>query len=118
MRISDWSSDVCSFDLCLARSAAAWPDKVALIVVSDADAPLDAAERWTYGALDDAVRRVAGGLIAEGFRPGERLLIRMPNTSEYALLFFGAISAGLVPLPSSSQFTASGAEFHARKRVR
>ena len=96
---------------CLARSAAAWPDKVALIVVSDADAPLDAAERWTYGALDDAVRRIAGGLLAEGFTPGERLMIRMPNTSDYALLFFGAIAAGLVPLPSSSQLTDEEAEF-------
>jgi non-ribosomal peptide synthetase component E (peptide arylation enzyme) len=57
---------------------------VALIVVSDADAPLADAERWTYRALDDAVRRVAGGLLAEGFKPGERLMIRMPNTSDYA----------------------------------
>jgi acyl-coenzyme A synthetase/AMP-(fatty) acid ligase len=96
---------------CLAASAADAPEKVALIVVSDADAPLVAAERWTYGALDDAVRRVAGGLLAEGFGPGERLMIRMPNTSDYALLFFGAIAAGLVPLPSSSQLTDSEAEF-------
>ncbi|HEX7777410.1 MAG TPA: AMP-binding protein, partial [Parvibaculum sp.] len=96
---------------CLAASAAATPDKVALIVVSDADAALDAAECWTYGALDNAVRRVAAGLLAEGFRPGERLMIRMPNTSDYALLFFGAIAAGLVPLPSSSQLTEGEAEF-------
>jgi acyl-coenzyme A synthetase/AMP-(fatty) acid ligase len=96
---------------CLAASAAQWPDKVALIVVSDADAPLKAAERWTYGVLDDAVRRVAGGLIAEGFKPGERLMIRMPNTSDYALMFFGAIAAGLVPLPSSSQLTDAEATF-------
>lgn len=96
---------------CLARSAATWPDKVALVVVSDADAPLEVAERWTYGALDDAVRRIARGLLAEGFAPGERLMIRMPNTSDYALLFFGAIAAGLVPLPSSSQLTDEEAAF-------
>ncbi|MDR3498653.1 MAG: AMP-binding protein [Parvibaculum sp.] len=96
---------------CLAASAAATPDKVALIVVSDAGASLDAAERWTYASLDDAVRRIAAGLLAEGFKPGERLMIRMPNTSDYALLFFGAIAAGLVPLPSSSQLTEGEAEF-------
>jgi acyl-coenzyme A synthetase/AMP-(fatty) acid ligase len=96
---------------CLAASAAATPDKVALIVVSHADASLDASERWTYGALDEAVRRIAGGLLAEGFASGDRLMIRMPNTSDYALLFFGAIAAGLVPLPSSSQLTESEAEF-------
>ncbi len=51
---------------CLAESARRWPDKVALVVVSDAGAPLDEAERWTYGALDDAVRRVAAGLTRGG----------------------------------------------------
>ena len=96
---------------CLARQARETPDKIALIVVADADAPLEAAERWTYGALDDAVRRVAAGLLAEGFVPGERLMIRMPNTSDYALMFFGALAAGLVPLPSSSQLTAAEADF-------
>lgn len=96
---------------CLQASAAKWPDKVALIVVSHADEPIEKAERWTYGALDDAVRRIAGGLLAEGFKPGERLMIRMHNTSDYALLFFGAIAAGLVPLPSSSQLTHFEAEF-------
>lgn len=96
---------------CLARAAKETPDKIALIVVGDADAPLENAERWTYGALDEAVRRVAAGLLAEGFAPGERLMIRMPNTSDYALLFFGALAAGIVPLPSSSQLTAEEADF-------
>ncbi|HUD50156.1 acyl-CoA synthetase [Parvibaculum sp.] len=96
---------------CLARAAVETPAKTALIVVSDAEAPLAEAEHWSYGALDDAVRRIAAGLFSEGFRPGERLMIRMPNTSDYALLFFGAIAAGLVPLPSSSQLTETEADF-------
>ncbi|MEQ8265606.1 MAG: AMP-binding protein [Parvibaculum sp.] len=96
---------------CLSHPAAETPDKIALIVVADADAPLEKAERWTYGELDDAVRRVAAGLLAEGFRPGERLMIRMPNTSDYALMFFGSLAAGLVPLPSSSQLTVAEADF-------
>lgn len=96
---------------CLALQARETPEKIALIVVTDADAPLDKAERWTYGALDDAVRRVAAGLLAKGFKPGERLMIRMPNTSDYALMFFGSLAAGLVPLPSSSQLTAAEADF-------
>lgn len=96
---------------CLAHAAAATPDKTALIVVADADAPLTEAERWTYGELDEAVRRVAAGLLAEGFKPGDRIMIRMPNTSEYALMFFGALAAGIVPLPSSSQLTPAEADF-------
>ncbi|MBN8994460.1 MAG: AMP-binding protein [Rhizobiales bacterium] len=90
---------------CLARAAAATPDKVALIVVSDVAAPIEAAERWTYAALDEAVRRVAAGLLAEGFRPGDRLVMRLPNDSDYALVFLGALAAGIVPIPLSTQLT-------------
>ncbi|MDX5367403.1 MAG: AMP-dependent synthetase, partial [Alphaproteobacteria bacterium] len=52
---------------CLSGSARHSPLKTALVVVSDADAPLEQAERWTYGELDLAVRSVAAGLLAEGF---------------------------------------------------
>ena len=96
---------------CLATAAQATPDKVALIVVSDAHAPVESAERWTYAQLDDAVRRVAAGLRRFGLEPGARLMIRMGNTSDYALLFFGAIAAGCVPLPSSAQLTEEEADF-------
>ncbi len=83
---------------CIGRAATADPDKVALTVVSDVDAPLSAAERWTFGELDETVRRIAAGLLAEGLAPGDRLLVRLPNGSDYALVFFGAIAAGIVPV--------------------
>ncbi len=96
---------------CLASAARATPDKVALIVASDAHAPAEETERWTYAQLDEAVRRVAAGLRQLGLEPGARLMIRMGNTSDYALLFFGAIAAGCVPLPSSAQLTEEEADF-------
>ncbi len=86
-------------------------DRTALIVVSDAAAPPDEAEHWTYRALDLAVRRVARGLLAAGLRPGERVMIRMDNTSDYPLMFFGAIAAGLVAVPTSAQLTDTEAQF-------
>ena len=46
-----------------------------------------------------------------GLVPGVRLTVRMGNASNYALLFFGAIAAGGVPLPSSAQLTAEEADF-------
>ncbi len=96
---------------CLNAAARTAPAKVALIVVSDARAPVERAEYWTYAQLDDAVRRVAAGLRGLGLEPGARLMIRMGNTSDYALLFFGAIAAGCVPLPSSAQLTEEEADF-------
>jgi acyl-coenzyme A synthetase/AMP-(fatty) acid ligase len=96
---------------CLADAAEHTPDRLALIVISDITAPADAAEKWTYAELDDAVRGVAHGLRTLGLEPGDRIMIRMGNTSDYALVFFGAIAAGLVPLPSSAQLTGQEAEF-------
>jgi len=95
---------------CIGRAALASPGKTALIVVTDAARP-ELAERWTYGDLDRAVRSVAAGLLAEGLVPGDRIVLRLPNTSDYALLFLGAISAGLVPVPISSQLTETEAAF-------
>ena len=95
---------------CLEHSALATPEKTALIVVGDVDRP-EMAERWTYAELDRAVRSAGAGLLAEGLVPGDRLMLRLPNTSDYALLFLGAISAGLVPIPISPQLTESEAGF-------
>ena len=43
--------------------------------------------------------------------PGARILIRLENTSAYALLFFGAIAGGFVPLPTSAQLTEHEVHF-------
>jgi len=94
---------------CLAGAAAATPGKPALIVIADASgAP---AEIWTYADLEDAVLRTAGALHAIGLAAGDRVMIRLDNTSAYAILFFGAIAAGLVALPASSQLTDREALF-------
>ncbi|WP_072390572.1 class I adenylate-forming enzyme family protein [Hyphomicrobium sp. CS1GBMeth3] len=94
---------------CIGRAAAATPEKPALIVVADAAA--EPSEAWTYAALEDAVLRTAGALRALGLTPGDRVMIRLDNTSAYAILFFGAIAAGLVALPASSQLTGREAMF-------
>lgn len=75
--------------------------KCGLIVIKDADDPGNV-ESWSFGELQDAALRIANGLLADGHQPGDRIVIRLENTSDYALLFFGAIAAGLVPLPASS----------------
>jgi acetyl-CoA synthetase len=89
---------------CIGRAAAARGGEPALIVVDDAKAALPA-EVWTFAQLEDAVLRIARGLREAGLEPGARILIRLNNTSAYALLFFGAIAGGFVPLPTSAQLT-------------
>ena len=94
---------------CLAAGVAATPTKPALIVITAPGAP--PAEIWTYADLEDAVLRTAGALRQAGLEPGDRVMIRLDNTSAYAILFFAAIAAGLVALPASSQLTDPEALF-------
>jgi len=95
---------------CLRAAAEAMPSKPGLLVFDDA-ARATPAEVWTFAAIEDAVLRVAAGLCARRLAPGERVMIRLENTSAYALVFFGALAAGLVPLPVSSQLTAEECSF-------
>ena len=75
------------------------PEKTALIVAGAS------VGRWSYGALEDAVLRLAEGLRREGLEPGDRLLIRMGNSLDYALAFFAANAAGAIPIPASPMLT-------------
>ncbi|MEQ1612533.1 MAG: long-chain fatty acid--CoA ligase, partial [Hyphomicrobiaceae bacterium] len=94
---------------CVGQPAASAPDKAALVVVADANR--DPTEVWTYASLETAVLNVAGGLSGLGLKPGARILIRLDNTSAYAMVFFGAVAAGFVPIPASTQLTETEVEF-------
>lgn len=96
---------------CVGEPAARRPGATALVVVHDAEAPPEDAEHWTFGELDDAVRAVGAGLLGLGLPAGAHILIRLANTSDYPLVFFGAIAAGLVPIPTSTQLTTDEVAF-------
>ncbi|MEO1330507.1 MAG: AMP-binding protein [Pseudomonadota bacterium] len=91
---------------CLSAATHA-PDKVALQVFHEADAA--PSEVWTYGALAEAVERATAGFLALGLQPGDRVLLRLGNTSRFPLLFFAVAAAGGVALPTSSQLTPAEA---------
>ena len=71
----------------------------------------DRAESWTYAEAWARVERIARGLLARGLEPGDRVLLRLPHSPDYAFAFFGANAAGLVPIPASPQLTAGEAAF-------
>lgn len=77
------------------------PDKIALAILS-----LSGADRWSYARLRSAVLGTATGLLQAGLRPADRVLMRLGNTVEFPIAYLGAIAAGLVPIPTSSQLTA------------
>jgi acyl-coenzyme A synthetase/AMP-(fatty) acid ligase len=96
---------------CLAQSASRLPTKPALVVIDDPDPQTPPLETWTFAQMEDAVLRVAAALEDLGLKPGDRILIRLDNTSTYPILYFGAIAAGLIAVATSSQLTAAEADF-------
>jgi acyl-coenzyme A synthetase/AMP-(fatty) acid ligase len=68
-------------------------------------------QTWSYATTWERVQRIGRGLLARGLEPGDRVLLRLPHSPDYAFAFFGAIVAGLVPIPASPQLTTEEAAF-------
>ncbi len=90
---------------CLAATAQQFPEKIGLIAATNPHGSGDD-ESWTFAELEKIVLTGARGLLERGINPGDRLLIRLDNTANYAFLFLAATAAGIIPIPSSAQLTA------------
>jgi long-chain acyl-CoA synthetase len=79
-----------SFDSILAAAAADAPSAPALGFY----------QRWLrYAELETQVARAASALQRHGVRPGERVLIALPNCPSFAIAALGALRAGAVATP-------------------
>jgi acyl-CoA synthetase (AMP-forming)/AMP-acid ligase II len=74
-------------------------DKPALVDVASGRA-------LSYRELAAGVERVAAGLAARGFRPGEVLALYSPNLPEFALAAYGTMAAGGVVTTANPLLTA------------
>ena len=63
------------------------------------DLSQDPAIEIDHGLLDERMERIASALCDLGVAPGERLLLAMDNCHEFVEIFFGAMRAGIVPIP-------------------
>ena len=54
---------------------------------------------YTFGELDSRSNRLAQFLIAEGFAPGDRLCVYLPNCIEMIDLFLACIKTGIIFVP-------------------
>ncbi|WP_329214012.1 AMP-binding protein [Streptomyces sp. NBC_01485] len=66
------------------------PGRTALV---DADG-----DRWTYAELDARADRTAAGLRRLGIGTGDRVVVQLPNTDAFVVLFFALLRAGAVPV--------------------
>ncbi|HEY2618534.1 MAG TPA: benzoate-CoA ligase family protein [Acetobacteraceae bacterium] len=65
-------------------------------------------DRWrslSYGALADATRRFAGALREAGVGRERRLALLLLDTVDFPIAFWGAIRAGVVPVPINTLLT-------------
>lgn len=76
-------------DSILTEAAATWPDRPAVI---------DSAGTYTFSELNAAADRVAAGLADLGIRPGDRVLLQLPNSCQFAVALFGLLRAAAVPV--------------------
>lgn len=66
---------------------------------------IDDREKVTYGELARRVNRAGNALKALGLEPEDRIMMIMLDTVEFPALFFGAIKAGIVPIPVNTLLT-------------
>ena len=76
-------------DTLLRDAASNWPDKPAVV---------DATGSYTFAELDALADRTATGLAGRGIAPGDRLLLQLANSREFAVAVFALLRAGAVPV--------------------
>ncbi|WP_333890550.1 (2,3-dihydroxybenzoyl)adenylate synthase [Mycolicibacterium gadium] len=76
-------------DSILSDAATNWPDRAAVI---DPDAT------YTFAELDARANRIASALAERGIAPGDRVMLQLPNSAQFAVALFGLLRAGAVPV--------------------
>jgi acyl-CoA synthetase (AMP-forming)/AMP-acid ligase II len=65
---------------------------------------------FTYARLQQLCKAAARGLVKKGLRRGESIAILSANRTEYLVAAFGALQAGLVPVPVNHKLPAQAIE--------
>lgn len=71
----------------------------------------DSLRTWTFEEVLAEIERAGRGLLAAGCARGDRVLVALDHSPEYAFAFFGAVAAGLVPMPVSPALTREEVAF-------
>jgi benzoate-CoA ligase family protein len=77
----------------ITRPAREHPKKLAIVGIEG---------HATYAELESEVNRVAQALRDYGCRPGDRILLVLPDAIEFIASFFGAAKIGALPVPVNS----------------
>ena len=61
----------------------------------------------TYGQLRGSVSKIAGGLIAKGVVPGDRVALQVEKSPEAVMIYLATLMVGAVFLPLNNAYTTS-----------
>lgn len=89
-----------------AAAARRRPDAVAVIDLSAAE-PIE----LRYGTLEERLDRCAALLSGCGLQPGDRLAMAVSNRFEFIEVMFGAMRAGIVPVPLNTRLGADTLDY-------
>jgi mycobactin salicyl-AMP ligase len=78
-------------DSLLSDAAHRWPAHIGVV---NADGP----QRLTFAELDERADRAAAGLASLGIAAGDRVLLQLPNSCEFAAALFGLLRVGAIPV--------------------
>ncbi len=81
----------------LDKNADLYPDKEALV---------GQAKRYTYARLRELTDKMAFNLLASGFKPGDRVMLQLPNWPEFIIAHYALQKAGLVMVLLTVNHTA------------
>ena len=66
----------------------------------------------TYAQLAENVNRAGNSLLSLGLKPGQRVLMVVKDSCEFVYCFWGAIKAGIVPVPLNTLLRAKDYAFN------
>jgi len=78
-------------------------DHTAIILASEND---DKSIKLSYGELENKVNKFASGLIKQGYKPKDRILLYLPFCEEAIVAFLGTIKAGISNVLVADSFTS------------
>ena len=98
-RSSPFPSDIFNIaDEFISRPAREHPDKPAILGVE---------REATYAQLENEVNRAARALLDSGCKPGDRVLIALPDSIDFIACFFAAAKIGAIAVPVNSMARAA-----------
>ena len=76
------------------------PTKSALEIVSRTGK-----QSVSFDELKNRILRTGNNLIRVGLKPKDKILLRLGNTITFPIAYLGAISVGIIPVPTASSLT-------------